>query len=91
MVLQQRVKDHVQQLTPLIKSALDGSGSKMPFAKLFGTSSSLSISEGKNHNEIVKRLFEFGYSTEQVVNSILALMVGATVDMSLGMFIGFLW
>ncbi|KAG1765167.1 heme peroxidase [Suillus placidus] len=39
----------------------------------------------KNHHEIVKRLFDFGYSTEQVVNSILALLVGATVEMSLAL------
>ena len=85
MLLKQRVKDHVQELTHLIKSALDGAWSRMSFAGLFGTLSGLFGVRAKNHNEIVKRLFEFGYSTEQVVNSILAFLVGATVEMSLGM------
>ena len=37
-----------------------------------------------NHNEFLKRLFELGHSNEQVVNEILALLVGATVEVSLG-------
>jgi hypothetical protein len=86
MPLKQKAKEHVQELTHLIKSALGGAGSKMPFAGLIGTMSNLFGGKGKkNHNEIVKRLFALGHSTEHVVNSILALMVGATVEMSLGM------
>lgn len=37
-----------------------------------------------NHNELVKRLYEFGHSNEQIVNEILALLVGTTVEISLG-------
>ncbi|OAX39674.1 heme peroxidase [Rhizopogon vinicolor AM-OR11-026] len=85
MLLKQRVKDHVQELTHLIKNVLDGAWSKMPFAELFSTLSGLFGVRAKNHNEIVKRLFEFGCSTEQVVNSILALLVCATVEMSLAL------
>jgi linoleate 10R-lipoxygenase len=85
MPIRQRVKEHVQELTHLIKGALGSAGSKLPFAGLIGTVSSL-FGRKKNHNEIVKRLFELGCSTEHVVNSILALLVGATVEMSLGMF-----
>lgn len=88
MPLKQRAKEHVKELTHVIKSALGGAGSKLPLAGLIGT---LFGGKGKkNHNEIVKRLFDFGHSTDQVVNSILALMVGATVEMSLGMFFEFL-
>jgi len=83
--LKQRVKDHVQELTHLIKSALDGAWRRIPFAGIFDTLSSLFGIRGKNHNEIVKRLFEFGCSTEHVVNSILALLVGATIEMSLAL------
>ena len=36
------------------------------------------------HNELLKRLFELGHSNEQVVNEILALLVGVTVEVSLG-------
>lgn len=85
MPMRQRVKDHVQELTHMIKSALGSAGSKLPFAGLIGTMSGL-FGKKKNHSEIVKRLFEFGFSTEHVVNSILALLVGATVEMSLGVF-----
>jgi hypothetical protein len=89
MVLQQRVKGHVQELTQLINNGLDA-GSRMPSAALFGTWSGLFGDGGKNHNEIAKRLLEFGCSTEQVVNSTLAFLVGSTVEMSLGMFFLFL-
>ncbi|OJA13135.1 hypothetical protein AZE42_03642 [Rhizopogon vesiculosus] len=85
MVLKQRVKEHVQELTHLIKSALGGVESRMPFAGLFDTLSDLFGFGAKDHNEIVERLFEIGYSTEQAVNSILALLVGATVEMSLAL------
>lgn len=84
MPIRQRVKEHVQELTHLIKTALGSAGSKLPFAGLIGTVSGL-FGKKKNHNEIVKRLFEFGCSTEEVVNSILALLVGATVEMSLAL------
>jgi cytochrome P450 len=84
MPIRQRVKEHVQELTHLIKGALGSAGSKLPFAGLIGTVSSL-FGRKKNHNEIVKRLFELGCSTEHVVNSILALLVGATVEMSLAL------
>ncbi|KAG1740010.1 heme peroxidase [Suillus lakei] len=83
MPMRQRVKEHVQELTHLIKSALGSAGSKLPFAGLIGTMSGL-FGKKKNHNEIVKRLFEFGCSTEHVINSVLALLV-ATVEMSLAL------
>jgi len=91
MLLKQKAKDYAQELTHLIKSALGGAGSKMPFAGLLGTVSNFFGGKGKkNHNDIVKRLFELGHTTDQVVNSILALLVGATVEMSLSMFFEFL-
>ncbi|KAG2132772.1 heme peroxidase [Suillus clintonianus] len=84
MPLRQKVKEHVHELTHLIKSALGSAGSKLPFANLIGTMSGI-FGKKKNHNEIVKRLFEFGYSSEHVVNSILAFLVGATVEMTLAL------
>ena len=36
------------------------------------------------HHELLKRLFELGHSDEQVVNEILAFLVGVTVEVSLG-------
>ncbi|KAG1827565.1 heme peroxidase [Suillus subaureus] len=83
MALKRRVKDHVQELARLIEKALGSAQSRMSLAGLFDTLSS--FFGGKNQNEIVKRLFELGYSTERVVNSILALLIGATVEMSLAL------
>ncbi|KAG0709341.1 heme peroxidase [Suillus ampliporus] len=85
MPMKLRVKEHVQELTCLIKGALGSAGSKLPFAGLIGTVSGLFGKGKKNHSEIVKRLFALGHSTDQVVNSILALLVGATVEMSLAL------
>ncbi|KAG1746574.1 heme peroxidase [Suillus paluster] len=86
MPMKQRAKDHVEELTHLIKGALGSAGSKLPFAGLIGTMTGLFGGKGKkNHSEIVKRLFAFGYSNDQVVNSILALLVGSTVEMSLAL------
>ncbi|KAG2157761.1 heme peroxidase [Suillus bovinus] len=84
MPMRQRVKEHVHELTHLIKTALGSAGSKLPFAGLIGTVTGL-FGKKKNHSEIVKRLIDFGCSTEHVVNSILALLVGATVEMSLAL------
>jgi hypothetical protein len=84
MILKQKAKDHVQELTHLIKSALGSIGNKMRrVSTIFGSKNK------KDHNEIVKRMSELNCSSEHVVNSILALMVGATVEMSLGMFFPF--
>ena len=90
MLLKQRVMDHVQELTDLIKSSLGDVENKMPFAGLLSAFSGLFGFEAKKPNEIVQHLFVSGCSTEQVVNSILALLVGATVEMSLGKFALFL-
>jgi linoleate 10R-lipoxygenase len=54
---------------------------QLSLAGIFGTI----FGKKKNgHNELLKRLFELGHSNDQVVNEILALMIGVTVEVSLG-------
>lgn len=82
MVMKEKVKAHVEQLTHHIKGAFGGAGNRMSIAGIFGTI----FGRKKNgHNDLIKRLFELGHSTDQVTNEILALMIGTTVEMSLGM------
>lgn len=38
----------------------------------------------KEHHEIVKHLRDLGHSTDQLANNILAILVGGTVELSLG-------
>jgi len=38
-----------------------------------------------DHGEILKRLTALGYSHDQLANSILAILVGSTVELSIGM------
>ena len=49
------------------------------FGTLFGGAKKKS-----GHSALLKALFEHGHSTDEVVNEILALMVGATVELSIG-------
>lgn len=58
MPTRQRVREHVQELTHLIKSTVGSAGSKLPYAGLIGAMSSM-FGKKKNHSEIVKRLFVF--------------------------------
>jgi len=55
ILLKQRVRDHVQELTHLIESALHHPWRGMTFAGLFDTLSGL-FGVSKNQNEIVKAL-----------------------------------
>ncbi|KAI6149466.1 heme peroxidase [Pisolithus tinctorius] len=83
MVTRERVKEHVEQLSHCIKSSFGGAGSRLSIAGIFGT---LFGTKKKNsHSQLLKSLFELGHSTDEVVNEILALMVGTTVELSLAL------
>ncbi|KAI6041268.1 heme peroxidase [Pisolithus marmoratus] len=83
MVMKQRVKEHVDQLSHCIKASFGGAGSRLSFAGIFGT---LFGTKKKNgHSQLLKSLFELGHATDEVVNEILALMVGTTVELSLAL------
>ncbi|KAL4078615.1 heme peroxidase [Scleroderma yunnanense] len=84
MVTKQRVKGHVEQLSHCIKSSLGGVGNRMSIAGIFGTLFG-TTKKKSGHSQLLKTLFEYGHSTDEVVNEILALMVGATVELSLAL------
>jgi cytochrome P450 len=78
MVLENKVKTHVKGLLELIRNHLTV-GNRMSFAGILDTMSSMFSKPKKNqHHEIVQRLYELGHSTDQLANTILALMVGST-------------
>jgi len=80
MILQGKVKKHIHDLLHLIKGGLGGTvGSKV--STLFSKSGS----KKNEHREILKRLHEFGHSTDQLANTILALMVTSSVELTLAM------
>ncbi|KAG6334671.1 hypothetical protein ID866_4420 [Astraeus odoratus] len=86
MLLKEAVKSHVEHLSHYIKASFGGAGSRfaqLSIAGIFGT-----IFGGRKksgHSQLLKSLFEHGHSTDEVVNEILALMVGTTVELSLAM------
>lgn len=100
MVLKRKVQGYVEELSHHIKTSFGVAGTRVSLAIIvIGTISphlilrQLSIiglfgtvfGRKKNvHNELLKRLFELGHSNEQIVNEILALLVGVTVELSLG-------
>ncbi|KAF9454341.1 linoleate diol synthase [Macrolepiota fuliginosa MF-IS2] len=84
-VLQYKVEENIQELLRLIKMYL-GVGNRLTVAGIVGTVSSL-FSRSKRsaeHHEIVKRLYELGYSTDELANTILAVMV-SSINLSLAL------
>ncbi|KAF9223967.1 heme peroxidase [Gyrodon lividus] len=82
MASKQKVQGYVEELSHHIKTSFGGVGNRLSIAGIFGTI----FGKKKNgHNELLKRLFELGHSNDQVVNEILALMVGVTVEVSLAL------
>jgi len=47
-------------------------------------SSAFSKSKKHEYHDIVKRLYELGHSTDQLANTILALMVTSSMELALG-------
>jgi cytochrome P450 len=82
MVSKQKVKGYVEELSHHIKNSFGGVGNRLSIAGIFGTIFGRKKNE---HNELLKRLFELGHSNDEVVNEILALLVGATVETSLAL------
>ncbi|PPQ98253.1 hypothetical protein CVT26_003424 [Gymnopilus dilepis] len=87
MVMQERIKANIRKLQHLIKGGLgDAAGSRLSLAGILGTVSSIfSKPKKSDHHEIVKKLYELGHSTDQLTNTILALMVTSTVELSLAL------
>ncbi|PFH51764.1 hypothetical protein AMATHDRAFT_2679 [Amanita thiersii Skay4041] len=84
MVLGEKVTGHVHDLLRAIKNNLNITVTqRLSIVNIFGTIF------GKNkkaeHNELVKKIHEISHSTDEVANTLLALMVGATAELSLAM------
>jgi linoleate 10R-lipoxygenase len=87
MVLQQRVKGHIEKLLEQITDNLGASGGqRLSIAGLVDTISQIFTGPKKNgRQDIIKRLYDIGQSSDQLANSILAIIVGATVELSLSL------
>ncbi|KAF8809484.1 linoleate diol synthase [Phlegmacium glaucopus] len=85
MVLQDKVKEHIHHLLHLIEDGLCGTvGSRFSLSAIIETiSSSFSKPKRKEHRDILKRLYELGHSTDRLANTILALMVVSSVELTL--------
>ena len=60
---------------------------KISFAAIIGSISNLfESSKHAEYHDIVRRLYELGHSTDQLANTILALMVVSTTELTLGTF-----
>ena len=60
---------------------------KISFAAIIGSISNLfENSKHAEYHDVVKRLYELGHSTDQLANTMLALMVVSTTELTLGMF-----
>ncbi|KAF9240691.1 heme peroxidase [Melanogaster broomeanus] len=82
LVSKQKVKGYVEELSRHIKNSFGGVGNKPSVAGIFGTIFGRKKGE---HNELLKRLLALGHSNDEVVNEILALLVGVTVEVSLAL------
>jgi cytochrome P450 len=82
MVLKQKVQGHVEELSHHIRASFGTAGSRLSLAGIFGT---IFGRKRSSHSGLMKRLFELGHSNEQIVNEILALLVGVTVEVSLAL------
>ncbi|KAF4610857.1 hypothetical protein D9613_007045 [Agrocybe pediades] len=84
-VMEGHVKNNIHKLLRLIKGNLGESvGPKISVQGIVGGISSLfSKNKKAEYHEIVKRLYELGHSTDQLANTILALMVICGKELSL--------
>jgi linoleate 10R-lipoxygenase len=93
MVLGAKVTTHVKTLLGHIKGHL-GSGIVNRVSSTVGSRTVMELLTNicyqnskkvePQHHELVKRLSALGGSTDELANTILALMVGSTVELSLG-------
>jgi cytochrome P450 len=81
MVLGEEVVTHINELVPLIST--HAGISKLSFIEKFGTA--FRRSKKSEHSELVKRVQEITRSTDQLTNTLLALMVSATAEVSLAL------
>jgi hypothetical protein len=80
MVLQEKVKKEIHRLLQLIK---DGNGLSGPGGFRRSIINIFTKSKTVEHRTIIKRLHELGHSEDQLANTILAVMVTSSVELTL--------
>jgi len=82
MVLQETVKKHIHHLLHQIKAGLGSTVGRR--ASIIDNFTSLFFKpKTVEHREILKRLYELGHSDDKLANTILALMVTSSVELTL--------
>ncbi|KAF5350259.1 hypothetical protein D9758_007813 [Tetrapyrgos nigripes] len=82
MLLQEKVKTHVEKLCGYIESGTSSGGLRKLFEAIF---SLFGKSKKSEQHDIVNRIQEIGHSTDETTNTILALMVGVSVELSIAL------
>ncbi|KAI0035301.1 linoleate diol synthase [Vararia minispora EC-137] len=83
MRLEQHVKEHVADLKQLIEESARGrTSSRFSIAGIVNTISGVFSRQKRPQNVLTQRLMSRGSTEAEVTNNILALMVGATVELS---------
>lgn len=83
MVLQAKVLEHINTLLGHIKSHLQGQGNKR--ISVARAVSALSPTKKTEQSELIKRLAALGGSSDELANTVLALMVASTAELSLAL------
>jgi hypothetical protein len=86
-VLEKRVKGHVENLLEQITDNLGASGgNRLSILGIYDTLSSIFTKPKKgSRQEVLNKLYQIGGSSDQLANTILAIMVGLTVELSLAL------
>ncbi|KAH9857342.1 linoleate diol synthase [Lenzites betulinus] len=79
-VLQSKTTANVEKLLGLIRQQFGGS--RLSLANLFGTVSQIFSRNSRAKESFVERLHALGYGADAQANAVLALLVGATVELS---------
>ncbi|CAL1714626.1 unnamed protein product [Somion occarium] len=78
--LQEKVKGHISKLLRYIKAEYSV-GSKLSISGVFETLSHI-INGRSDHDEVIRRFNNIGYDINTLANTILAILVGSTVELS---------
>ncbi|KAF9530418.1 linoleate diol synthase [Crepidotus variabilis] len=82
MVLQEKAKKNVHNLLDLIKDNLDEVVGSKFVSRIVG---GLSKPKKTEYHDIVTRLYEIGHSRDQLANTLLALMIVSSIELSLAL------
>jgi cytochrome P450 len=86
MITREQVKASVAELLRHIKTNLSiGGGQRFSVAGIVDTISQIFLSNRKksDRQDLLKRLYDIGHDSDQLANSVLAILIGSTVELSL--------